>query len=163
MDTLPSGAADTDGVTVTRRGTCGTFGGNSAPSGSQVDLEGGTVRSFASVLADGVGGPACAQVVAVSEGHNYEQTTDSCGLRTATDVVNGGATGLGALAANGGPTSTELPAANSPLLDAFPAGDPRCSGVDQRGVARPNGAACDIGSVELELAPGPARSLAFAG
>lgn len=140
-----------------------TFGGNSAPSGSQVDLAGGTLRSFASVLADGIGGAACAQVVGGSEGHNYEQTTDSCGLHTPSDVVNGGVTGLGALAANGGTTWTELPATNSPLLDAIPAGEPRCSGSDQRGVARPNGAACDIGAVELELAAGPARRLAFAG
>ncbi len=74
-----------------------TFSSNSSPGGSHVDLGGGTLRSFASVLADGVGGPACAQTSGQTEGHNYEQTTDSCGLRSGSDVVNGGPTGLGVL------------------------------------------------------------------
>jgi hypothetical protein len=45
-----------------------------------------------------------------------------------------------------------LPAAGSPLIGAVPVGD--CGGPggaitdDQRGVARPQGANCDIGSVE---------------
>lgn len=143
-----------------------TFSANAAPGGSQIDLGGGTLRSSASVLADSVGGPACSQVVAVSAGHNYEQTTDSCGLRLASDVVNGGPTGLGALAANGGPTWTEAPAAASPLLDVMLAGEPGCSGADQRGTSRPQGGACDIGSVELVVdatgAP-PGSRLAFVG
>ena len=54
---------------------------------------------------------------------------------------------LGSLQDNGGFTKTHLPAPGSPAIDA---GDPgNCSGVDQRGVARPQGARCDIGSVEV--------------
>ena len=52
----------------------------------------------------------------------------------------------GALLDNGGPTDTRKPALASPALNAgTPAG---CPGQDQRGVMRPEGAACDIGAVE---------------
>ncbi|XAH25353.1 choice-of-anchor U domain-containing protein [Xylophilus sp. GW821-FHT01B05] len=51
---------------------------------------------------------------------------------------------LGPLQNNGGPTPTMLPAANSPVIDAGGA----CTGSDQRGVARPQGGACDLGAVE---------------
>lgn len=54
---------------------------------------------------------------------------------------------LGPLANNGGPTLTYLPQAGSPAID----GGQCVTGVttDQRGVARPYGAACDIGAVEV--------------
>lgn len=50
---------------------------------------------------------------------------------------------------NGGPTFTHLPLANSPVVDASSG---NCLGDDQRGVARPQGAACDSGSVEYNFA-----------
>ncbi len=54
---------------------------------------------------------------------------------------------LGPLQDNGGFTQTHLPAPGSPAIDA---GDPaNCSGTDQRGVPRPQGPRCDIGSVEV--------------
>jgi CSLREA domain-containing protein len=65
---------------------------------------------------------------------------------------------LGPLADNGGPTPTRLPAATSPAVDAIALGTTStgvpswalCGGAlqDQRGVARPQGPACDIGAVE---------------
>ncbi len=65
---------------------------------------------------------------------------------------------LGALAQNGGPTATRLPAPTSPLVDAGflltpggPAAD-ACEAADQRGVQRLR---CDIGAVEREV-PVPA-------
>lgn len=54
---------------------------------------------------------------------------------------------LGALGDNGGPTPTYLPLAGSPLIDA--ASTPVCRPTDQRGVARPQGALCDVGAVEV--------------
>jgi hypothetical protein len=57
---------------------------------------------------------------------------------------------LGALAANGGPVQTMLPAASSPAIDA---GSEGCPATDARGVARPQGAACDLGAAELVLRP----------
>lgn len=52
----------------------------------------------------------------------------------------------------GGTTETQLPAATSPAVDSgAPAGAPfPCEPVDQRGVARPLGAGCDIGAVESD-------------
>lgn len=54
---------------------------------------------------------------------------------------------LSALQDNGGPTETIAPLAGSPVIDA--GGATGCPPDDQRGVARPQGAACDIGAVEL--------------
>jgi CSLREA domain-containing protein len=61
---------------------------------------------------------------------------------------------LGALGTNGGPTETMLPSSTSPALDA--ASDSTCrarpvSKRDQRGIKRPQGSHCDIGSVEREV------------
>lgn len=54
------------------------------------------------------------------------------------------------LANNGGPTQTHALVPGSPALDVLPATDPACTGTDQRGVTRPQGAGCDIGAFELE-------------
>ena len=59
---------------------------------------------------------------------------------------------LAALADNGGPTLTHLPSAFSPAGGVIPVGTAGlCDGTrpdDQRGTARPQGAACDAGAVE---------------
>lgn len=55
---------------------------------------------------------------------------------------------LGPLQDNGGPTPTMLPGAGSAAIDAI--APPDCTqAVDQRGMARPWGAGCDIGAVEV--------------
>jgi CSLREA domain-containing protein len=53
---------------------------------------------------------------------------------------------IGPLADNGGPTKTHALLLGSPAIDA--ASTPDCPTTDQRGVLRPQGAACDIGSYE---------------
>jgi hypothetical protein len=64
---------------------------------------------------------------------------------------------LGPLQDNGGQLDTLLPAAVSPLVDT---GDTAaCAAVDMRGVARPQGAGCDVGAVERT---DPAFGSAFA-
>lgn len=55
---------------------------------------------------------------------------------------------LGPLADNGGPTRTHALLLGSPAIDA--ASTPDCPTTDQRGVLRPQGAACDIGSYERQ-------------
>jgi CSLREA domain-containing protein len=55
---------------------------------------------------------------------------------------------LGPLTDNGGPTQTHALLAGSPALDA--GGPDFCPGTDQRGVTRPQGPACDMGSYEQE-------------
>ena len=54
---------------------------------------------------------------------------------------------LGALADNGGPTWTMLPATDSVAIDN--GDDVSCPSTDQRGIPRPQGSHCDIGAVEL--------------
>src|SRR5581483_6167731 len=59
----------------------------------------------------------------------------------------------GPLAGNGGPTPTLGLGAGSPALDKVPASGAGCSATDQRGIPRPQGAACDIGAFEQIVAP----------
>lgn len=83
---------------------------------------------------------------------------------------------LGPLADNGGPTQTMALVAPSPALNtgsnavcAAAIGAPNygAGGLDQRGVQRPQGPACDLGAFELPAdstprppwSPSPARTL----
>jgi nitrous oxidase accessory protein NosD len=78
--------------------------------------------------------------------------TDQAGTTPPIDPL------LTPLGKHGGPTQTALPRSTSPAVDAIPVGALASDGVtplcpatgttDQRGVARPRGSACDIGSVE---------------
>lgn len=56
---------------------------------------------------------------------------------------------LGPLANNGGPTLTYLSLRGSPAIDN--GSGIGCPATDQRGVIRPQGAACDIGAVEYRV------------
>jgi len=110
---------------------------------------------------------------AKSFGYNYIFDA-SCGLVAPSDIVGQGDPMLGPLADNGGPGETRLPETTSPVLDRIPPAEcehlpfedflkegdqhleglvddrPTLMGMDQRGVDRPQGQACDIGAVELE-------------
>lgn len=123
-----------------------TLQDNSAGTGAHLYVDDGsqpvTVQNSSFGLTrDGAG--CYAGVPLVSGGYNLERD-ESCGLTGATDQQNTDPL-LGPLADNGGPTQTHLPQPGSPLLDAA-LGD--CPATDQRGLARPIGAACDIGAVE---------------
>lgn len=103
------------------------------------------------IVADDVpGGVACSGITSL--GHNLA-TDATCGA-TGTDLANTDAQ-LGPLADNGGPTRTHLPPLGSPAIDSVPVGTSGlCTApatTDQRGVARPQGAACDRGAVEARL------------
>ncbi|HEY6940774.1 CSLREA domain-containing protein [Dokdonella sp.] len=64
------------------------------------------------------------------------------------NLVSSASDALGPLQDNGGPTPTMLPGAGSAAIDAIAAQD--CTQpFDQRGFARPQGAGCDIGAVEV--------------
>jgi hypothetical protein len=86
-----------------------------------------------------------------SLGHNLEDTTPSqCGLSTALGDRIGINPLLGPLQSNGGPTQTMALLIGSPAIDAGESSG--CPVTDQRGLGRPQGAACDIGA--YEVAPG---------
>lgn len=84
----------------------------------------------------------------------YSLIEDNTGPGTRSGIGNiiGQDPLLGPLADNGGPTLTYLPDAGSPVIDA---GDATLSpfGYDQRSLDRPQGAAVDMGSVEVRAPP----------
>jgi CSLREA domain-containing protein len=97
----------------------------------------------------------CSSPVSATDGTNGRNISsdDSCGLDTLSgDLENVTDPGLGPLQDNGGLTKTHALLPGSPAIDRIP--EPDCeadlgtSPVDQRGVDRPQGAACDIGAFE---------------
>ena len=89
--------------------------------------------------------PFGAGAVALNSLGNNVFTDDSCFPIASDQVVTDA--GLGALADNGGPTLTHALLSGSPAVDT--ANGAVCPAVDQRGVARPQGAGCDVGAYEL--------------
>jgi beta-glucanase (GH16 family) len=83
-------------------------------------------------------------VVTLTSGGTNVFTDTTC-APTASDQVVASA-GVMPLAANGGPTLTHALNAGSPALDA--ANPTICPATDQRGIARPQGAGCDVGALE---------------
>ncbi len=111
-----------------------------------------------SILASPTRGVGDDCVFFVPDSRGYNIASDATCQLSATGDLNGTDPMLGPLADNGGPTPTHLPLAGSPAIDAVPvaactdiAGIPVA--VDQRGVARPEGPGCDIGSVDVSAAP----------
>ena len=124
------------------------FGGHDGGAGS-----GGGFLSFIalgstiqnSIIAGNLG-TDCGGAPAIDAGHDLTGPAVGCpGVRT--DPL------LGPLQDNGGPTQTMALAAGSPAIDQVPASGAGCPATDQRGIARPQFAACDIGA--YELAPPP--------
>ena len=112
--------------------------------------ESGSLFTFKNSIVAYNGGGNCYDTVhAVSLGYNIS-SDGTCNFTQATDFPNTDPL-LGPLADNGGPTETQVLLAGSVGVDAG-----TCYNVtgelillDQRGVARPKGAACDIGAVEM--------------
>lgn len=109
-----------------------------------------TVDLLATVVAGGEGQPACSGGGTItSSGHNVAVDA-SCGLAGPGDRV--GDPGLAPFAPDLGYAA---PRAGSAVLDAVPvAACGPADGVDQRGVTRPQGRACDVGAIELAVVPG---------
>lgn len=98
--------------------------------------------------------------VVVSQGHNIAGD-GTCSL-TGPGDMNSTNPLLGPLANNGGNTPTHALLNGSPAIDAIPLADcTNTAGIpittDQRGVFRPQGARCDIGSYEIVPSGGPDR------
>jgi hypothetical protein len=151
-----AGVSNRDSVTI-RSSTIVDNGDPACPAVGAVHGWGSSwVTVSGSVLANGSGlGPVCTNVLPASGGYNLV-SDGSCGFAATGDLTSALPL-LGPLADNGGPTPTLLPTAESPVLDAIPTGTPGlCDGteaVDQRGVTRPAGSGCDIGSVERDVGP----------
>lgn len=116
----------------------------------------GTMTVKNSIVGNSTAGGDCVNLVTFSaEGDNFDTDGTCAALDAAFTQVTGGQLALGPLTENGGPTRTHALLAGSVALEA--AAD--CSlldGItpvteDQRGIARPQGAACDVGAFEAEL------------
>jgi CSLREA domain-containing protein len=105
---------------------------NSAGSGPDVFRAGGSVRARFNLIGDGSG----------------SGITNTDGNQVGNVPPNASPIDprIGPLANNGGPTRTHALLLGSPAIDA--ASTPACPTTDQRGVLRPQGPACDIGSFE---------------
>jgi hypothetical protein len=149
------GGARLDVLSSTISGNIVSGGGASDQGGNLWDSGGsGSVLSVRDSIVSGGGGSSgaenCFGSGVQSAGHNID-SLDQCNFHAAGDKVNTNPL-LAALTNNGGPTETLALASGSPAIDA---GDAACPATDQRGVARPQGSACDIGAFELVPTPPP--------
>lgn len=136
--------------------TNSTLSGNTDAFGADLhNFTGDSLTVSMSIVANGVSGTECSGAAITDGGYNIDSGT-SCGFTTATHSISSANPGLGALASNGGPTTTMALLAGSPAIDAIPAATTGCiQSKDQRGVLKPQGAGCDIGAYELNQPGGP--------
>jgi Ca2+-binding RTX toxin-like protein len=138
--------------------TNGTVTGNSAESGDGIhSVAPGTQTGFSLSIRGTIfneGSAACTSAggaAPTSAGHNIDAGL-SCGLAGTGDQQSTSVS-LGSLGNNGGPTQTHVLNSGSNGIDDIPVAecdeadsDPLTA--DQRGVPRPQGAACDVGAYE---------------
>lgn len=138
------------GATVTIQSS--TVAGNSATNTSSIAASGGNLANQGSVsLSESIvsGGSAALSNTAncylapTFSGRNIISDT-TCGAGSASRIITDPQ--LGALADNGGPTNTAVPALGSAAINAA---STCVSAADQRGQTRPIGAACDLGAAEI--------------
>jgi predicted outer membrane repeat protein len=129
-----------------------TFADNTAPFGAGVynDSGGSGTMTVSSSLFAGNPDGNCDGVLS-SGGYNLSDDTHCGSAFTGPGDENGVTLALQPLGNYGGPTATQPPAAGNPAIDHVPAG--LCPvDIDQRGVLRPVGPACDTGAVEVDTA-----------
>jgi hypothetical protein len=125
--------------------TSATIVRNTAPAGTGggYKLLAGTGAFANSIVADNGVGTDCVGAI-TNNGGNIDKDSTCTGFTHSAAMVQG--TGFAALASNGGATQTHALLAGSAAIDAAPT----CAGLttDQRGTARPQGSACDVGAYE---------------
>jgi hypothetical protein len=130
-----------------------TFSGNTSPFGSIYGLI-SAVRFKNSLITNGTSGRNCFLINNISfdvAGTNFGDDSTCPGFTQVTSAQ----LNLGSLADNGGPTQTIALLPGSVAIDAATDCtdyDGNSLTTDQRGVARPQGPACDVGAFELEPA-----------
>jgi len=148
------GIYDDELMTLTASTVVGNSGGYAG--GGVEEAGGGHNTSLKSTVIANNHGFDCSATV-VDRGYNLD-SDGTCGLSGSSQSHVQPL--LGPLASNGGPTDTLLPEPGSPLLNKIPVADctsqstpPARVALDQRGVARPQGFACDVGAVEGQGLP----------
>ncbi|QBB68930.1 hypothetical protein ELE36_00235 [Pseudolysobacter antarcticus] len=134
-----------------------TFSGNSASvSGGAMYTVGGT-PTLSNVIAWGDSAASGLEIASISAFTTISYSViqgsggSGGGWKSSTGIDGGGNRDadpmLGTLASNGGATPSLLPGAGSSAIDN--GNNASCTGIDQRGVLRPQGPRCDIGAVEV--------------
>jgi predicted outer membrane repeat protein/VCBS repeat-containing protein len=130
-----------------------TIAGNTGSNGGGISVSTpGTVTFENTIIATNTASSMGLDVsgAVLSQGHNLVgNTADSTGFSAGLGDLQNVNPLLGALANNGGPTQTQALLAGSPAIDA--ANTVTSPATDQRGVARPQGPAADIGAFELQV------------
>ncbi|HKQ04322.1 MAG TPA: HYR domain-containing protein [Blastocatellia bacterium] len=149
--TVGAGGGFYNGIGGTADISFTTIANNSAHAGGGIYNNGATVNVKNSIVANNPSGGDCASNGAtVASGVNFT-TTGGCGFTQVPSTGPGGLN-LGPLADNGGPTQTHALLPGSVAIDAAPDCTPLNSKTpletDQRGILRPQGSACDVGSYE---------------
>ena len=141
---------------VVNYGTLGVTASTLSQNSGGGIVNGGVAELAATIVVDSSSGSDCSGDVS-DAGYNLDDD-GSCGFSTAVHSQSDVDADLGYVEDNGGPTLTQAPMPGSPALDQIPLGTTAdgmslCPGTDQRGVARPQGARCDLGALELVPAP----------
>ncbi len=134
-----------------------TFSGNRATTGGGGVWSSGAVTFKSTVLADSGDGGNCGgdRPSGTSAGHNLSDDNSCSSFFNQPGDLNNRPAGLdpAGLQNNGGATNTFALLSSSPALNAIPVS--ACTDVnglavttDQRGIPRPQGSACDMGSFE---------------
>jgi hypothetical protein len=164
------GGIDNNQGGVVRLDSC-TLSGNNALNGQGggIAVQQATLQIRNTLLSAGTAGanlwidPASASTVQ-SFGYNLSSDDGAGWLAAAGDRVNTDPL-LGPLQDNGGPTATHALLPGSPAIDTGAVTD--IAGVpvatDQRGLARPQGGAADIGAFEVEQAPTQQHEYSWSG
>ncbi|MFN8539832.1 MAG: choice-of-anchor Q domain-containing protein, partial [Thermomicrobiales bacterium] len=139
-----------------------------ASNGTGIERTGGTVTLTNTIVA--LNSALNCNGTVASDGNNLDSGT-SCGFGSANGSLSSTPAGLSpaGLQFNGGQTQTVALTSNSSARDAGnngscgETGTGKVNAVDQRGVARPQGAICDMGAVELTNAACTVTNLADSG
>ena len=143
-----SGNTSFDGGGVFHIGTGATILDTTIASNTATNTGGGIDSSSSLTLTNTIvanNSSNCGGTTPINGGTNLQFPGATCGagIPSANPV-------LGPLANNGGLTQTHALLAGSAAIDAGTTGCPPIPATDQRGIARPQGAACDVGSFELQ-------------
>ncbi len=143
VNSLGGGIMNNNGTVTVQNST---FSGNSASlagGGIAHDYSGGVLMSMSNtIIANSSSGGDCYSYNPVTPNNHNLIEDGSCSPFLSGDPL------LGSLADNGGPTWTFALLPGSAAIDA--GNEAACPATDQRSVARPQGAACDIGAYEVE-------------
>lgn len=143
-----AGGINNNGADAIMELTNVTLAGNSSMFPSSAFFNSGTMRLDSSIIS----GRCSAFGTVISRGNNIESPGNTCGLDQGSDrtEVTGAQLNLGPLSDNGGLTETHALNPGSIAIDAIPSVMGVCVLVeDQRSLPRPQGPACDVGSVEV--------------